>query len=64
MGFNSVFKGLKVLKLHGEGKGAMKTRAMELEHHTFLTTTLDGQWSAACFHSFTLTKDSEMSNVQ
>jgi hypothetical protein len=40
-------------------------RGMELEHHTFLTTTLDeGQFSATCFHSITLTKDSNISNVQ
>lgn len=38
----------------------MKTCGMALEHHIFLTTTLDkGQWSAAYFHSFTLTKDSK-----
>jgi len=41
---------LKLLKLRGEGKVAMKTCGMELEHHIFLTTTLDeGQWSAAFF---------------
>jgi hypothetical protein len=38
---------------------------MELEHHTFLTTTLDeGQFSATCFHSLTLTKDSKISSIQ
>jgi len=45
-------------------ESAMKTCGMELEHHIFLTTTLDGQWFAACFHSFTLTKNSKMSDVQ
>lgn len=41
---------LNLLKLHGEGKGALKTCELDVhvEHHTFLTTTLDeGQWSAA-----------------
>jgi hypothetical protein len=45
-------------------ESAMKTCGMELKHHIFLTSTLDGQWSAACFHSFTLTKNLKMSDVQ
>jgi hypothetical protein len=42
---------LKLLNLHGERKVALKAcGGVEIEHHTFLTTTLnEDEWSASCF---------------